>query len=48
MVRQESVITALIDAAAGLPLGRFLAALVSNALADEGMASRSPEANWSR
>jgi putative ABC transport system permease protein len=37
MVRQESVITALIGAAFGLPLGLFLAALVSNALADEGI-----------
>jgi putative ABC transport system permease protein len=46
MVRQESVITALIGAAVGLPLGTFLAALVSNALADEGSASRSPGASW--
>jgi putative ABC transport system permease protein len=37
MVRQESVITALIGAAVGLPLGMLLAALVSNALADEGI-----------
>ena len=37
MVRQESVITALIGAAVGLPLGMFLAALVSNALTDEGI-----------
>jgi putative ABC transport system permease protein len=37
MVRQESVITALIGAAVGLPLGMFLAGLVSNALADEGI-----------
>jgi putative ABC transport system permease protein len=48
MVRQESVITALIGAAVGLPLGMLLAGLVSNALADEGSASRSPGANWSR
>ena len=33
MVRQESVITALIGAALGLPLGVFLAALVTRALA---------------
>ena len=32
MVRQESVITALIGAAVGLPLGMFLAGPVSNAL----------------
>ena len=37
MVRQESVITALIGAAVGLPLGLFLAALISNALSDEGI-----------
>jgi putative ABC transport system permease protein len=42
MVRQESVITALIGAAVGLPLGMFLAALVSNALADEGIGFRVP------
>ena len=33
MIRHESVITALIGAALGLPLGIFLAALVTNALA---------------
>jgi ABC-type antimicrobial peptide transport system permease subunit len=32
MIRHESVITALIGAALGLPLGIFLAALVTNAL----------------
>ena len=32
MVRQESVITALIGAALGLPLGIFLAVLVTKAL----------------
>ena len=32
MVRHESVITALIGAALGLPLGMFLAALVTRAL----------------
>jgi putative ABC transport system permease protein len=42
MVRQESVITALIGAAVGLPLGLFLAALVSNALADEGIGFQIP------
>jgi putative ABC transport system permease protein len=42
MVRQESVITALIGAAVGLPLGMFLAALVSNALADEGIGFEVP------
>jgi putative ABC transport system permease protein len=31
MIRQESVITALIGAALGLPLGIFLAALVNRA-----------------
>ncbi|MBA2742542.1 MAG: ABC transporter permease, partial [Actinobacteria bacterium] len=34
MIRQESVITALIGAAVGLPLGIFLAALVNRALAE--------------
>jgi putative ABC transport system permease protein len=42
MVRQESVITALIGTAVGLPLGMFLAALVSNALADEGIGFQVP------
>ena len=42
MVRQESVITALIGAAVGLPLGLFLAALVSNALSDEGIGFEVP------
>jgi putative ABC transport system permease protein len=42
MVRQESVITALIGAAVGLPLGMFLAALVSNALSDEGIGFQVP------
>ncbi len=32
MIRHESIITALIGAALGLPLGIFLAALVTNAL----------------
>ena len=34
MIRQESVITALIGAAIGLPLGIFLAALVNRALSE--------------
>ncbi len=34
MIRHESVITALIGAALGLPLGIFLAALVTNALSE--------------
>jgi len=34
MIRQESIITALIGAAIGLPLGIFLAALVNRALAE--------------
>jgi putative ABC transport system permease protein len=38
MVRHESVITALIGAALGLPLGIGLAALVTLALRDEGLA----------
>jgi putative ABC transport system permease protein len=40
MIRQESVITALIGAAMGLPLGVFLAALVTKALSqyDIGLA----------
>jgi putative ABC transport system permease protein len=42
MVRQESVITALIGAAVALPLGMLLAALVSNALADEGIGFQVP------
>jgi putative ABC transport system permease protein len=42
MVRHESVITALIGAALGLPLGIFLAALVTRALADEGVAFSLP------
>jgi putative ABC transport system permease protein len=42
MVRHESVITALIGAALGLPLGIALAALVTQALADEGVAFSLP------
>ena len=37
MIRQESVITALIGAALGLPLGVFLAALMTQALSDYGV-----------
>ena len=37
MVRHESVITALIGAALGLPIGVALAALVTRALADQGL-----------
>jgi putative ABC transport system permease protein len=42
MVRHESVITALIGAALGLPLGIVLAALVTRGLADEGVAFSLP------
>ncbi|MGH3103307.1 MAG: ABC transporter permease [Gaiellaceae bacterium] len=42
MVRHESVITALIGAALGLPLGIALAALVTQALVDEGVAFSLP------
>jgi putative ABC transport system permease protein len=38
MVRHESVITALIGAALGLPLGLGLAAIVTRALSDQGIA----------
>jgi putative ABC transport system permease protein len=42
MVRHESVITALIGAVLGLPLGIALAALVTQALTDEGVAFSLP------
>ena len=42
MIRHESVITALIGAALGLPLGIVLAALVSQALSDQGLSFRLP------
>jgi putative ABC transport system permease protein len=42
MVRHESVITALIGAALGLPLGVFLAAIVTQGLADQGVALHLP------
>ena len=41
MIRQESIITALIGAAIGLPLGIFLAALVNTALSEYDVASPS-------
>src|SRR3954452_16595238 len=44
MVRHESVVTGLIGAALGLPLGVFLAALVTRALADEGVSFSLPVA----
>jgi putative ABC transport system permease protein len=37
MIRHESVLTGLIGAALGMPLGIFLAALVTRGLADEGV-----------
>jgi ABC-type antimicrobial peptide transport system permease subunit len=42
MVRNESVITALIGAGLGLPLGVAVAALATNSLADEGLAFSLP------
>ena len=42
MIRQESVITALIGAALGLPLGVFLAAIVTQGLADQGIGFHLP------
>jgi putative ABC transport system permease protein len=42
MIRHESVITALIGAALGLPLGILLAALVTQALSDIGVAFAIP------
>ena len=44
MIRQESVITALIGAALGLPLGVFLAALLTQAMSNYGIALSIP---WS-
>jgi putative ABC transport system permease protein len=44
MIRHESVITALIGAALGLPLGIALAALVTQALSDMGIAFALPGA----
>jgi putative ABC transport system permease protein len=37
MIRSESIVTALIGAALGLPLGVFLAWLVTKALSDQGV-----------
>jgi putative ABC transport system permease protein len=42
MIRQESVITALIGAALGLPLGVFLAALMTKALSQYGVVMSIP------
>jgi putative ABC transport system permease protein len=42
MIRHESVITALIGAALGLPLGIMLAALVTQALSNIGVAFAIP------
>jgi len=42
MIRQESVITALIGAGLGLPLGIALAAIFTQALSDEGIAFSLP------
>ena len=42
MIRQESVITALIGAALGLPLGIFLAAIVTRRLSDQGIGFHLP------
>ncbi|TMK95821.1 MAG: FtsX-like permease family protein [Actinobacteria bacterium] len=42
MVRHESVITALIGAGLGLPLGLFLAALVTQGLSSEGVGFHVP------
>jgi len=42
MVRQESVITALIGAALGLPLGVFLAAIVTRGLSEQGIGFHLP------
>jgi putative ABC transport system permease protein len=44
MIRHESIITALIGAALGLPLGIALAALVTQALSDMGIAFAIPGA----
>ena len=44
MIRHESVITALIGAALGMPLGIFLAALVTQALRNEGVVFSLPAA----
>jgi putative ABC transport system permease protein len=45
MVRHESTITALIGAGLGLPVGLFLAAIVTRALSDQGLAFAVPLAS---
>jgi putative ABC transport system permease protein len=42
MIRHESVITALIGAALGLPLGVLLAAILTRATASQGMSFHVP------
>jgi putative ABC transport system permease protein len=42
MIRHESIITALIGAALGLPLGVFLAALVTRGLSNLGVSFHLP------
>ena len=42
MIRHESIITALIGAAMGIPLGVFLAALITQALSKYGVALSIP------
>ena len=47
MIRHESIITALIGAAMGIPLGIFLAALVTQALSKYGVGLSLPVPSWS-
>ena len=42
MIRHESIVTALIGAALGIAVGLFLAALVTQALSEEGSFSPYP------
>ena len=42
MIRHESIVTALLGAALGIAIGVFLAALVTQALADEGFSFALP------
>ena len=42
MIRHESIITALIGAALGLPLGVFLAAILTRGMASEGLSFHIP------
>jgi putative ABC transport system permease protein len=44
MIRHESIITALIGAAMGIPLGIFLSALVTQALSEYGIGMSLPAA----